>query len=178
MPSEVRRVVAGGEEVAQRQRAAVRGLRLVVAVEQPAGGAMEALHLHQHAEEPRVGRVGRLGEDPAESLGPGVLEPAAVAPHRHAHVGRLGLHAELAEEAQQGGVRAQVVHDEPAVDGHDPAVGRDDVVGVGVPTEAGLGLVEGDVALALQHVRGGEPGDAGPDDGDAATLGLVVALTA
>ncbi len=130
---------------------------------------MEALHLHQHAEEPRVGRVGRLGEDPAESLGPGVLEPAAVAAHRHAHVGRLGLHAELAEEAQQGGVRAQVVHDEPAVDRHDAAVGRDDVVGVGVPTEAGLGFVEGDVALALQHVRGGEPGHAGPDDRDAPT---------
>ena len=63
----------------------------------------------------------------------------------------------------------QVVHDEPAVDGHDAAVGRDDVVGVGVPTEARLGFVERDVALALQHVRGGEPGHAGPDDGDAPT---------
>ena len=144
-----------------------RPSRLAVAVEQATSGAVEALHLHQHPEEAGVGGVGRLGEDPAEALGARVLEPAAVAAHRHAHVGRLGVDAELAEQAQQRGVRAQVVHDEPAVDGHDAAVGGHDVVGVRVATEARLGLVERHVALALQHVRGGESGDTRADDGDA-----------
>ena len=50
--------------------------------------------------------------------------------------------------------------------GHDPPVGGHDVVGVRVPAETGLGLVERDVALALQHVGGGEPGDTGADDRD------------
>src|SRR4029079_13131276 len=36
--------------------------------------------------------------------------------------------------------------------------------------EARLGFVEGDVALALQHVRGGEPGDTRPNHRDAPTL--------
>ena len=133
---------------------------------------MEALHLHQHPEEAGVGGVGRLGEDPAEALGARVLEPAAVAAHRHAHVGGLGLHPELAEEAQQRGVRAQVVHDEAAVDGHDAPVGGHDIVGVRVATETRLGLVERHVALALQHVRGGESGDAGTDDRDATAIAV------
>ena len=47
--------------------------------------------------------------------------------------------------------------------GSTPAVGRHDLVGVRVATEAVLGLVEGDVALALQDVGGGEPGDSRSD---------------
>ena len=43
------------------------------------------------------------------------------------------------------------------------------VVGVGVPAEAVLGLEQRDVVLALQHVGGGQAGHAGPDDGDTLT---------
>ena len=114
----------------------------LVAVQELLGGPVEPLDLDQHAHELRLEDVGRLGEDAAHAPGARVLEAAPVAAHRHAHVGGLGLHAELAEQPEQVGVRAQVVHDEATVDREEPAVAGDDVVGVRVPTETGLGLVQ------------------------------------
>jgi hypothetical protein len=82
----------------------------------------------------------------------------------HRHLGVLRGDAELAEEPDQVRVGRLVVDDEAGVDAHGTQV-----VGVGVPAEAVLGLEERDVVLALQHVGGGEAGDARPDDGDTLT---------
>ena len=106
-----------------------------------------------------------LGEDAPQTTPAGVLQSAAVAADAHAHLGGLGLDAELAEQPAQQRVGAVVVDDEPAVDARAAAVGRCDVVGVGVAAEAALGLVQRDVVGPGQQVGSGEAGDAGPDDG-------------
>ena len=117
-------------------------------------------------EEARVGDVGRLGEDPAEALGPGVLEPAAVArTDMLMSVGWVSTPSSPNRRSRLGYV-LRLCTMNPLSMGHDAPVGGLDVVGVRVAAEAGLGLVERDVVLALQHVRGGEPGDTGADDRD------------
>jgi hypothetical protein len=69
------------------------------------------------------------------------------------------------------GVGALVVDDEAGVDVGRAAVRSGQLVGVGVPAEAAVGLEERDFVVALQQVGGGQAGDAGADDGDtAATL--------
>ena len=90
-----------------------------------------------------------LREQTARAAGAGVLKTAALATHRHAHVGGLGPHAELVEQSQQMRVGTDVVHDEPAVDRHRTRVRRDDVVGVRVPAEPVVGLEQVHVEAAL-----------------------------
>ncbi len=167
MPDEVRGRPAGGEELAEGDAdgpgAGFVSIHLVGG-EESTGSALEPGHLGQQTEERGVGEVAGLGEHTAESVATRVLETAAGAGHRHRHVARLGLDPELREESDEVRIGLPVVHDEPAVDGHDPVVGRHDVVGVGVAAEAVVALEEGHVVVALQEVRGGEPGDPGTDD--------------
>ena len=106
-------------------------------------GAVELLHLDEHAQEARIRhRSPARANTPPIPRAPCVLQAAALAAHRHAHVGGAGLDAELAEETQQVRVRAVVVHDEPGVDRDDAVVGGEHVVRVRVATEARLGLEE------------------------------------
>ena len=72
------------------------------------------------------------------------------------------------EEPEQVRVGALVVHDEPGVERGTPPVGGGDVVGVRVPAEPAVGLVQRDVVVPLEQVRGGQAGDAGADHGRAA----------
>ena len=149
---EVAREATAREEVAE-------GHRVVVGVEQTTGPPVELLHLDEHAQERGARTAAGVGEHAAEAAGAGVLETAAVAPHREAHLGGLGLDPELAEQPEEMGVGAVVADDEAAVDREHAAVGREDLVRVRVAPEAVLGLVEGDVELSLQQVGRGEPRD-------------------
>jgi hypothetical protein len=153
MPHEVAGVAPAGEKGAQR--------RVGIAGQQRPGPPVEHRHLSQGDQVTRTETA--LGEQPAAALRTGVFEAAALTGHRHAHLGGLRRHVQLGEELHQHRVRAPVVHDEPRVDGQraHPVV---DVVGVGVPAEARVGLVDGDVVRPAQHVRGGQPGHPGTDD--------------
>ena len=83
---------------------------------------MEARHLREHPQEPRIGRAPRLRQDAAESAAAGVRQAARVAGDAHAHLGGPRANPQLAEQPQQVGVGALVVHDEPAVDPQRPPV--------------------------------------------------------
>ena len=148
------------EELAQRLVGAV-----VVGRQDCSGTTVEARDLQQH---PPVGarrQRGPLGEEPARAQRTGVLHTGAGVADRQRHLAGLGRDAELGEEPQERRVGATVVHDEAGVDRQLTVVGRD-AVRVGVPTEAGVGLVERDVGRARRDVRRSESGHAGADDGD------------
>ena len=130
------------------------------------GPAVKPPHLDQH---PQVGRIGgrtRLGEQAGQATSPGVLEPAALAADRQAHLGGLAGYPQLTEEAGQQRVGSLVVHDEPGVDGHGAAAGREHVVGVGMAPQARLGLVQTHVVPALQEIGSRQTRHPGADDGD------------
>ena len=165
VPDEVLGEAADGEERAEGQVVDVVTRRGVGMSQQPLGGAVEALHLREQAQVGQVPGAARLGEQARDPAGAGVLQTAALAGDRHAHLGRLRGDAELAEQPQQVGVGLLVVHDEPTVDRHRPPGGAGDVVGVGVAPQAIVGLEEGDVVCPLQQVRGGQPSNSGADDG-------------
>ena len=129
--------------------------------EQRLGLPVEPRDLGQHAEVGRAAEVGGDREQPTWSQGAGPLQPGLVVAHRQRHLRLLRLDAELGEEAQQRRVGAPVVDDEAGVD-REVA----DLVGVGVPAEPVVGLVERDLGRLRRDVRRHEPGHAGPDDGD------------
>jgi hypothetical protein len=81
------------------------------------------------------GRAGRAA--PAR-----VLQAAAGAADRHAHLGGLRGHAEFGEQPGEQRIGALVVDDEAGVDADRRARGRYHEVGVGVTAEAGAGLEE------------------------------------
>ncbi len=156
---EIRREAPGGEEPAQAHRISVgprpdRRVRVTRRQDGP-GPSVEALHLEEHAHEGRARRPAWLREQPTEAPRAGVLEPAAEAPHRHAHLARTCLDPELVEQPHEVRIGAFVVDDEPAVDGH--RAGRaQHVVRVRVSTEAMLGFVERHIRRALEEVGRGE----------------------
>jgi methanogenic corrinoid protein MtbC1 len=141
------------------------GRQVVVSGPQEGSGpSVESLDLQQHADELRVEEAVRLGDYAAQPAAAGVLQPALLAPHAHAHLGATHLDAELAEELAQPGV-ALVVDDGPAVGGVPPAVRAGDVVGVRVTAEPVLRLEDRDVVGTGKEVGSGQAGDSRPDDG-------------
>src|ERR1700748_1410794 len=80
------------------------------------GSPVESPDLQQHADEPRIEEAARLGDNAAQAAAAGILQPALLAPHAHAHLGGTHLNVQLAEELAQPGVGHVVVDDEPAVD--------------------------------------------------------------
>ena len=86
------------------------------------GSSVESSDLQQHADEPRIEETVRLGNYAAQPAAAGILQPALLAPHAHAHLGGTHLNVQLAEELAQPGVGHVVVDDEPAVDGVTTAV--------------------------------------------------------
>ena len=130
------------------------------------GSPVESLDLQQHADELWVEEAVRLGDYAAQPAAAGILQPAPLAPHAHAHLGGTHPDLELAEELAQPGVGLVVVDDEPAVDGVPRAVRVGDVVGVRVTAEPVGRLEDGDVVGAGQEVGSGQAGDPCPDDGN------------
>ncbi len=163
VPDEVAAEVALGEEVAQRAG-------VVLDVEQGPGLAVEAGDLGEHRQVARLAQVGRGREQSRAAQRAGPLQRAVVVLDRHRHLGGLGGDAELGEHPQQHRVGARVVHDEAGVDGQ-RLVGTTRYqlghqVGVGVPTQPVVGLVERDVGRARGDVGSRQPRDAGTDDRD------------
>jgi hypothetical protein len=156
---EVAPVPALAQEPAQRERF------LAGRAEQMAGIPVETRHRGQGGQVLRPGDRARRREQPERAARAGVLQPAALAAHRHAHLGVPGGHPELGEQAHQMGVGAGVVHQEPAVQRQHTAVAGGDVVGVRMPAEAVLRLIQGHVVPALQQVGGGQAGHARADHG-------------
>src|SRR6185312_14288499 len=97
--------------------------------------SVESPDLQQHADEPRIEEAVRLGDNAAQAAAAGILQPAPLAPHAHAHLGGAHLDVQLAEELAQPGVSLVIVHDEPAVDSVTPAIRACDVVSVRVTAE-------------------------------------------
>ena len=128
----------------------------------------------QHAEEARVEQVAALREHGRPGWCRSIRacrRPAARRLHRERHVGAARLHAQLGEQRDQARVGALVEDQEAGVDAVrrvDVAVGarQRDVDGVGVAAEVVAGLEQRDVGRVAQRVGGGQPGDAGADDGD------------
>ena len=125
--------------------------------EETPGGAVEPLHLDEHAQEARIRHIGRRARTRRRCPG----APAYSSPqpsHRTDMLMSVGWVStrDSAKQPQQVRVGRVVVHDEPGVDGDHALVGREHVVGVRVTAEAVIGLVERDVVLLLEQVRGGE----------------------
>ena len=149
------------EELTVGRQVAVSGR-----LQEGGGPSVESPDLQQHADEPRIEEAVRLGDNAAQPAAAGILQPALLAPHAHAHLGGTHLDGELAEELAQPGVGHVVVDDEPAVDGVPPAVRAADVVGMRVTAEPVLGLKDGDLVGAGEKVGSGQAGDSCPDDGN------------
>ena len=134
------------------------------AIEQFASSSMKTRHLEEHPQESRLEESCGLGSDPAESTTAGVLQPALRAVDAHAHLGGLGLDPELPEDAQQVGIRALVVHDEPGVHVPCPAIRSGDRVGVGMTPEAIVRLEQRDRVRVAKRVGGNQTGNPGTHD--------------
>ena len=167
MSLEVQGVVTSRQELAEGQFRAVLAalVRADVAGQQPAGGAVKAADLAEHPEVTGPA-AGQARDQPAEAALPGVLQAAAGAADRHAHLGDLGAHAQLVEQPGEQGICARVVHDEPGVHGQFAPVGGGDLVCVSVPAETLLRLEEGDVGRPGEDVGGRQAGHPAADDGD------------
>ncbi len=138
-------------------------LAAFLAFEQSGEGAVEAQQVDDHPLEARAGDVARLAEQAARRAA--VLEVVVLALDREAHVRRLARDAEAVEQARERRVVAVVHHDEAGVDVMRLVRGID-ADRVRVPAGVGVRLVDDDLVLAVQQVRGDEPRHAGADDRD------------
>ena len=129
-------------------------------VEQLPRVAEEAAEIEQEAGERRPGEIAALREEPAEAVAR-ELEVAALAAHRERHRRRTQGDAEVAHELQECGIVTFVANNETRIE---RMTVREYCVGVSTSTR--LGLVQHHVAVRVETVRGGQPGDAGADDGD------------
>ena len=131
--AEVRGEVLAVEEVVER-------LVGVGGVEKCARRPVESGHLAEHAKVAASRGVARGGEQPGEAEGARILEAGHRRADRHRHVGVLGCHAQLGEEAQQRRVGAVVVDDETGIDADDTSVGHGHRVRVGVAAQSVVGF--------------------------------------
>jgi hypothetical protein len=154
---EVRREPAGEQEVSEGD--------LGVGGQEGPGLSVEPRNLGEHPEERPGAEIPRGREQPAQAQCAGPLEVGRR--HRQRHLRLLGLHAQLGEEPEQGGIGPLVVHDEPGVDGQFLGGQTVDQVRVGMAAEPGVGLEQGHLRSGpMQDPRCGQPGDAAPDHRD------------
>ncbi len=133
-------------------------------LEQRRSLAVETQDVANHAEEPRSQEVAPLREQRIQA-GAVVFQAARLVTHREAHAALLGGDAKFREQPDEIRVGAVVEDDESCV--HLPApAGLLDGVCVRVAAEVARRLVERDVVLAVQSVRGDVAGDATADDCD------------
>ena len=133
-----------------------RGTRAATALARASSSSAPrlAVEAHQVGDHPQEARARRRGAGLANRPRgvPAYSKPRAVA-HGEAHVGGLGGHPELVQQRLEVRVVAVVEDDEAGV--HPVGlVGQVDPHGVGVAAHVVVGLVDGDVVLGMQLVRG------------------------
>ena len=133
MRGEVARKPARSEKIGESLSAGA------TVVQEPAGGTVEPGYLgqHPHVAAPSPGQPGGQAGQAALAR---VLQAAAGAADRHAHLRGLGGHAEFGEQAREQGVGALVVDDEAGIHADRGPRRRRDHVGVGVAAEPPVGL--------------------------------------
>jgi hypothetical protein len=124
---------------------------------------VEATPVAQHPEEGGADEVGGAGEEAPRR--PAVLEAAATVGDGEAHVRGLARHPELRQQRFELGVVTVVEDDEPGVDPVGPVLGLDRHR-VGVAADPLARLVDDDLVLGVQPVRGHQSRDPGADDRD------------
>ena len=167
VPHEVGGEAVLGQEVAQRLVGA-HPVGRACRDQHGLGTAVEPRDLRQHPQVRRSAQVPAGRDHSLATQGAGPLQVGVGVADRHRHLRLLRGHAELGEDPQQRRVGASVVDDEAGVDAQPGAGGVDDVVGVGVPAEAVVGLVDRDRRGAGGDVGGHQAGDAGAHDRDGA----------
>ena len=147
-------VAAALEELADREAVAVR------IVEHGARIAEETPEIQQQAGERRPHEIAPLCEQAAQPV-PGEFEVAALAAHRERHGRGTQPDSELLHESEENGIVTFVANNEPRVER--VTAGEYCVCVSPCPL---LGLEQDDIAMRVEAMCGGEPGDAGADDGD------------
>ena len=133
-------------------------------VQQLPGAPVEGGDLGQHPGVPGPAG-GQAGQQPAQPPVARVLQAAACAANRHAHLGVLAGDAEFGQQPGQQRIGVLVVDDEAGVDGMGPAVRPADLVRVRVPAQPVVGFVQRHVMAGLgQQVGGGQAAHARADD--------------
>ena len=108
-------------------------------------GPVEPRYLGEH---PQVPGAAEAGGQAAQAAPARVLQAAACAPDRHAHLGGLGGHPQFGEHPGEQRVGALVVDDKAGIDPDSRPGGRHDQVGVGVAAEPVLGFEERYIIVA------------------------------
>jgi hypothetical protein len=125
---------------------------------------VEADDVEEHPVECRVRDVPPLREQGGQR-GPPPLDAGSLVGHAEAHVAVVRLHAEVMQQADEGRIRALVVHDEAGVDGVRLPVDLD-LHRVGVPSSPLVALEERDVVLLTEQVSGYQARHPTPDHCD------------
>ena len=102
---------------------------------------MEPRYLAEHPHVPRAAPA-EPGGQAAQAALARVLQAAAGAADRHAHLRGLGGHLKFGEHLSEQRVSALVVDDEAGVDADRGPGGRYDQVGVGVPAKSAVRFEE------------------------------------
>ena len=110
-----------------------------VAGQQPARGPVEPRYLGEHPQVAPAAPAEPGGHADRAALAR-VLQAAAGAADRHAHLRGLGGHLKLGEHPGEQRIGALVVDDEAGVDTDRRPGGRHDHVGVGVAAEPAVGF--------------------------------------
>jgi hypothetical protein len=124
---------------------------------------VEPEDLAEHAQVPPAAPA-HPSEQPAQAAPARVLQTAAGAAHRHAHLGTLGAHPEFGEQPGQQRVGPLVTDDKAAVHAQFGAVRAQDPVRVGVPAQPVVGLEQRHLAGAREDVGGSEAAHPAADD--------------
>ena len=147
-------VAAALEELADRDAVALR------IVEHGARIAEETPEIQQQAGERRPHEIAPLCEQSAQPV-PGEFEVTALAAHRERHGRGTQPDSELLHESEENGIVTFVANNEPRVER--VTAGEYCVCVSPCPL---LGLEQDDIALRVEAMCGGEPGDARADDCD------------
>ena len=131
-------------------------------IEQRGRLPVEAPQVAQHAPETRRRKIALLAKEAGEVTRV-VFQSAALVVYRKTHGSRLRLDSKFGKQAGQERIVLRVEHDEAAVDCVALA-GLFDLVRMGVPTEAVLGLKQHNLVFARQQPGRTESRDARSDD--------------
>ena len=157
--------LAEGRAIAVRAQVIAQRGPHVGGLQQAGRLAIEPAQVAQHAPEARREQVAALAKQRVQ-VGCVVLQAAGGLLHREAHRGRLARHAELVEKPSKQRIVHRVVDDEAGVHLQRPPLDLHRV-GIGMPAEVVIGLVQHDLVLAREQPRSRQPADPTSDHRDA-----------